>query len=75
MPNAGRLILKSIGTLEFVDLESNDNAFAFVRASEGVVALGLSLEKDGDIDLLLPLETCRSLIDLLNSALQTASGS
>jgi len=67
--------VESIGTLEFVDLDSNDNAFAFVRASDGVVALGLCLEKDGDIDVLLPLETCRSLIDLLNSALQTASRS
>jgi len=67
--------LENIGTLEFVDLDSNDKAFAFVRASDGVVALGLTLEKDGDIDVLLPLETCRSLIDLLNSALKTASGS
>jgi hypothetical protein len=67
--------LESIGTLEFVDLESNDNAFAVVRATAGAVGLALSLEKDGDIDVLLPLETCRSLIDLLNSGLQRASRS
>ena len=65
--------LEDIGTIEFVDLDSNDNAFAIVRASEGAVALALSLEKDGDLDLLLPLEACNSLISLLSIALQKAS--
>ena len=67
--------MESIGTLEFVDLDSNDKAFASVRASAGAVALTLSLEKNGDIDVFLPLESCRSLIHLLNLALQTASTS
>lgn len=63
------LTLQEIANIPFVDADSGDQAFAFVRAQAGLVGLSLSLEHNGDLDVALRAEECKQLIRALEIAL------
>ncbi len=63
--------MEHIATIQFTDAESGAEAYAFVRAStapEGPITLALSLESDGDIEVVMPLADCERLIAALRQA-------
>lgn len=60
---------KEVATLSFIDSENRDEAVVIVRVTEGSVGLCLSLKKDGDMEVFMPTEDCRKLIQALQSAL------
>lgn len=67
--------MTEIKTIEFVDAESHENGVAVIRATKGIVGLALSLESDGDIEVFLSNDICRSLVSAITDALTVASSS
>jgi hypothetical protein len=62
----------NVATIKFVDCDSDEEALAIVRASRGIVALGISLIHDGDIEVVMKSEDCDRLLDALQQALAVA---
>lgn len=56
-------------TISFIDRNSNDNGIVIVRVLDSTIALSLSLEHDGDIEVFFTPEVCSTLISALQSAL------
>jgi hypothetical protein len=63
---------KSTKTIEFLDGTSGDEAIVIVRALEGLVGVGLSLKKDGDIELVFPPAEAGALAETVAAALSIA---
>jgi hypothetical protein len=57
----------------FQDQESGENGVLIVRAAPGVVALCLSLERNGDTEALLPETIAEQLALLLTQAVRESS--
>ncbi len=60
--------MREIATLSFIDIESNDDAWLFVGYDKETVSLGLSLRRNGDIDVTLNKESAAELIKALVQA-------
>ena len=61
--------MTSIGSFEFRDADSGESAWAGVRMAGDSVALALSLESDGDIEVVLSGDDCMQLVKLLSEAM------
>jgi hypothetical protein len=61
-------------TLQFRDFPSNDEAAVVVRADRGRVGLAVSLRQDGDVEVFMPVETCKQLADALRTAIPLRRG-
>lgn len=57
--------------LEFVDAGSGDAAFALVRVVQQKIAVCLSLEHDGDIEVFFTEQDCRFFVEALQQALRS----
>ena len=64
--------MEQVASLEFRDVEAGSRAFASVRAAGKVVALALSLETDGDLEVCVTPKVARELAAALESAAQRA---
>ncbi len=64
--------MDTVDMIEFTDLDSGDEAFAFVRAARGRVALCLSLRTDGDLEVFFTPAECKRLIGVLQRAVVIA---
>ena len=60
-------------TIQFEDRDSRDEAFVFVRRVGDVVALGLCLRADGDIEVFMDVPTAQRVIDALKRAVSSDS--
>jgi hypothetical protein len=61
---------KEIGTLTFVDAESNDEAVAIVRISgANTIGLCLSLRSNGDVEAFMRRDDARRVVEALTAAL------
>jgi hypothetical protein len=60
--------MKSADPITFIDADSKDEAWVFVRYDETYVALGLSLRKDGDMEVCMSKEDAKKLIEALKQA-------
>lgn len=67
--------MKEIGQISFRDLDSGDSGFALVMRGTFGIALTLSLESDGDIQIVLSNADASALHVLLGSALVPESES
>jgi hypothetical protein len=67
--------MKEIASITFVDAASDDEAVAIVRASEGLVAIALSLKRGSDVEVLLRTEDGRRLLVELQRAISVAETS
>ena len=67
--------MKQINTIKFIDQASHQNGFAVVRAGGGQVAVGLSLEQDGDVEAIFKPAVCEQLIAALQEAMRFVSES
>ena len=65
--------MKQVALIKFQDTDAQDEAFVVVRADERGVALGLSLEKDGDLEVFMPHGSARALIAALQDAVSLES--
>jgi hypothetical protein len=65
--------MKEIATIKFVDADTKDDALAVVRASQGVVALALSLRSNGDTEVFLSRPDCDRLVQALQRAARELS--
>ena len=68
------MMLTQLDMINFVDVEARSAGFAIVRAGEGEVGLGLSLEDDGDIEVFLRPADCEKLLAALQQAISIANG-
>ncbi len=62
--------MKEAATLMFEDVESSDEATVVVRYDESKVALCLSLEADGDLEVFMRKEVAKGLIEALKKAVE-----
>jgi hypothetical protein len=49
------------------------NGHAIVRASSNAVALALTCDSNGDLEVVLPLDACKQLIAALQTAVSSES--
>ncbi len=64
--------MKQIDTIQFLDIESNDEALIIVRASNERIAFSVSKRKGGDIEVVLRPEEGKRLLEALRQALSSA---
>ena len=67
--------MKEIATLQFRDAATGDEAVAIIRADQRLISLGVSLKKDGDVDVNLTLKDGEDLIAALQEAVLHLGGS
>ena len=67
-------MMQQINHINFIDVESQDEAFVLVRAGAGIVGLTLPLKEDGDIEVFLGLSECEQLLLSLQKAVSVAKG-
>jgi len=65
---AERPAMKEIANIEFADAETSEETYAMVRHGDGSVAVLLSNEDDGDIEVVMRSEDARTLRDALGAA-------
>jgi hypothetical protein len=64
--------MENVATVRFKDVDADDEALAIVRARVGAVAVALSLQQDGDLEVVLPVDAARELRRALDAALAVA---
>jgi hypothetical protein len=67
--------MEHIATIAFTDSDSHDHAHVIVRAGAGEVALAITLRTGGDVEVVMPAETCRELTRALTEATRFAKAS
>jgi hypothetical protein len=67
--------MEHIATLAFTDGDTHDLAHVIVRAGAGEVALAVTLRTNGDLEVVMPAETCRELTRALTEATRFAKAS
>ena len=67
--------MEHIATLAFTDSDSHDPGHMIVRAGAGEVALAVTFRTSGDIEVVMPAETCRELTKALTEATRFAKAS
>lgn len=67
--------MEHIATLAFTDGDSHDHGHIIVRAGAGQVALAVTLRTSGDVEIVMPAETCRELTKALTEATRFAKAS
>lgn len=64
--------MKEVVTLNFIDHDSNDEAYVFIRAERDLIAVGFSLKEDGDMELVLSSEEWQQVLVHLQRAIEIA---
>ena len=54
--------LSEIKTFQFMDPEEKRSTWAIVRAGGGTVSLALTTERDGDFEVFMNSEDCKTLV-------------
>ncbi len=67
--------MRELVTINFRDTVNDDDATAIVRASDNTVALALSLQSDGDVEVFLSPQDANELISALRTAVAEATSS
>lgn len=67
--------MEHIATIGFTDSDSAEQAHMIIRAGAGEVALAITLRTGGDIEVVMPAETCRELTSALTDATRHAKAS
>jgi len=65
---------KELGTIQFLDASSGEEAIAIIRAGEGRIGLCISLRTGGEAQVFLRVEDCEDLVDALRQAIVMARG-
>lgn len=66
--------MEQVSVLEILDKDSDQKALAIVRSVNGFVALTLSLEHEGDVQVVFAPSECVELVSRLQQAIQDARG-
>lgn len=66
--------MTEIETLQLYDSGSNDECWVMIRASNTIVALGVSLRDDGDYEVFFSKSDCGKLISALTKAMDFSEG-
>jgi hypothetical protein len=67
-------LAKFVASLEFRDLEANCRGYACTSAGSGIVALVLSLEVNGDVEVFVSPSDARAIAAALEAAALLAEG-
>lgn len=60
-----------VSTVDFVDQETGSPAFVTIRQDQSWLAIGLGVEGNGDLDLVVSLADARAIAQALLSAAET----
>lgn len=66
--------MDQVSVLDVIDRDSEQNAQIIVRSSNGFVALTLTLEHDGDLQVVISPSECQELVSRLQQAIFDAQG-
>lgn len=55
-------------SIRFIDQDTSDEAYVFIRYDESHVAIGLSLRSDGDMEVFMSKEEARRVLEALRLA-------
>jgi hypothetical protein len=69
----GRVVVKEVVTLQFIDYDSNNEASLFIRVKQDLVEVGFSLKDDRDIQLVLRSEDWAQFLVHLRRAIEIAN--
>ena len=64
--------MEPIATIRFMEVDTREACVVIVRATFGGVAIALSRESNGDLEVMLPAAQARELSEALSAALQVA---
>lgn len=64
--------MKQIDSVSFIDRRSSQGGFVAIRAGNGEIALALSLEHDGDLEVMLDPNICEQVVKVMQRAIQVA---
>jgi len=67
-------MMEQVSVLKVLDKDSGQEALAIVRAVNGLVALTLSLEHEGDVMVAFTPSECAQLVSRLQQAISQAEG-
>lgn len=67
------MVTKEIATIQIIDDDSGEEAVAIVRVVEGRIALCLSLEENGDVEVVMKPGESESLLEALRLATSIAN--
>lgn len=62
--------MKQIDLVSFIDKGSSQDGFVAIRAGNGQIALALSLEDDGDLEVILDPNICEQIVKVMQKAIQ-----
>jgi hypothetical protein len=68
----GRLVVKELVTLQFIDNDSNNEASLFIRVKRDLIEVGFSLKDDRDIQLVLRSEDWAQFLEHLRRGIEIA---
>ena len=68
------MTMREIVTIKFVDADSQEEALAVIRAIAGQIALCLSLQQNGDVEVFFGPEEGERLIEALRQAILVSRG-
>lgn len=66
--------MDNVQILKIRDKNADQEALAIVRSVDGLVALTLSLEHDGDVQVVFTPAECTQLLSFLQNAIAAAQG-
>jgi hypothetical protein len=70
---APTMTTNEIATLNMIDEDSGEEAVAIVRTVGGAIALCLSLESNGDVEVVMKPRDCERLLAALREAVSAAT--
>ena len=66
--------LQEVVTIKFMDADSQEEALAIIRATEGQIALCLSIKQNGDVEAFFGPEEGKRLVEALQQAILLSKG-
>lgn len=64
--------MEDVATLKFIDFDSKDEGWIFIRATKDLIAICFSLKENGDAELILTSEEWRTFLVQFQRALAIA---
>jgi hypothetical protein len=62
-------MMKEAATIKFIELDTSSEALAIVRYDQASVAVCLSVQSNGDVEVVMRKEDARALLEALRTAI------
>ena len=66
--------MEEIVNFNFADADSGEEVYLSIRAGNNVIALALSIESNGDVEVFMPKDIGKKVVEALTQSLQLSQG-